>query len=110
MADDGGMPKGIAIIIGIIVSLAIIVALFIEFSSGLNEFTPADACTDVGCAFDNPVGFCAINSSSEGSGISCPVTVRESLPLQSLIIVVLGLLFAVGIFTFLKGNLSKIGK
>lgn len=87
---------------GILITVLIVVVLIVAFTSvilsSFNEFSEDDACSDAGCSFGNPAGFCAINSSSEGSGIGCPSDVRESLPLGILFTVVLGVIFAVFAF------------
>lgn len=96
-------------ILTFIIALAIVVAFVSIFLSGLNEFSESDACTDADptCAFDNPQGFCAINSSSEGSGIACGITPRESLPLGVLFAIALPVLFAAGVFIALRNFLRK---
>lgn len=93
-------------ILGIVIVAAIVVAFVPVVLSGFNEFGEEDACTDALCSFDNPAGFCAINSSAEGSGISCPNTVRQSLPLGTLFSVVLGVIFAIAIFIVIRKSLS----
>jgi len=95
-------------ILTVIIVASILVAFVTIFLDGLNEFTPADACSDALCAFDNPAGFCAINSSAEGAGISCPNPVRESLPLQALFVTVLAIIFAVGIFLAIMKSVRKV--
>ncbi len=90
------------VLLSFIIAIAIVVGFVSIFLSGLNEFSETDACEDEGCAFDNPAGFCAINSSSEGSGIACLTTPRESLPLGILFTVVLGIVFAAAVFVGLR--------
>ncbi len=97
-------------IIGAIITVVIISVFAGIFLSGLNEFSEEDACSDAGCAFGNPAGFCAINSSAEGSGIVCPDEVRESLPLGALFTVVLGLIFAVAMFLIIRKQIMGKGK
>jgi len=96
-----------SILIGCVLVVTIIIAFTSLFLSGLNEFSEEDACSDASCSFGNPSGFCAINSSSEGSGISCPNDVRESLPLGTLFTVVLGVVFAVAMFLFIRKSIMK---
>ena len=98
---DSSVTKTDLLLGGIVavVIVSVFVGIFLE---GLNEFSEEDACSDASCAFNNPSGFCAINSSAEGSGITCPNDVRESLPLGVLFSVVLGLVFAVAVFIALR--------
>lgn len=94
------------VLIGCVLVVTLIIAFTSIFLTGLNEFSQEDACSDALCSFDNPAGFCAINSSSEGSGISCPNTVRASLPLGVLFTVVLGIIFAIGMFAVIRKSMK----
>ncbi len=95
-------------ILAVIIGVVILAAFTGILLGGFNEFSEEDACTDASCSFNNPAGFCAINASSEGSGISCPNDVRESLPLGVLFTIVLGLVFAAGAFVAIRNMLKKV--
>ncbi len=97
------------ILIGAIIVIAIVIGFVGTVLAGFNEFSEEDACSDASCSFDNPAGFCAINSSSEGSGIACPNDVRQSLPLGILFSLVLGLVFAAAMFVVIRNAIMKQG-
>lgn len=98
----------LAIILGIIVVVSIISGVIGAVLSSFNELTPQDACEDEGCAFDNPAGFCAINSSTEGSGIACPTTPRSTSSLLAILVPVFSIIFAIGLFFGIKVMIKKL--
>ena len=107
MADKTDKSIGLGIL-GVIITAVIIIGFVTVFLDGINEFTPDDACSVAGCSFNNPSGFCAINSSAEGSGITCPNDVRESLPLTTLFTVALVILFAIGMFVAIRKTIKEV--
>jgi len=105
MADN--TEKILLVVLAVIVVASVIAGVAGSFVSSINTFTPEVACTEEGCAFDNPAGFCAINSSSEGSGIACETTPRTTSGFLVLFIPVIFIVFAVGIFASLRFLIAK---
>ncbi len=109
LEDKKAQEKNISgMLLGIVIVAILLVAFVPIVLSGFNEFSQEDACFDADptCSFNNPSGFCAINSSSEGSGIACGTTPRESLPLGVLFTVVLGVILAIGAFGVIRKSLK----
>lgn len=107
---DNEFDKGVGgKLLGVVIIAFIVLAFVVVFLNGLGEFSDLNACEDASCSFDNPSGFCAINSSAEGTGISCPNPVSPTLPLQGLFATVLAIIFAVAIFVVIMKNLKNIG-
>ncbi len=98
------------VLVLVILIVAISVPIVVELLSQTNEFTPDDACSDAGCSFNNPSGFCAINSSSEGEGVACPNDVRQTLPLNVLFSSVILIVIAIALFLLFRSVIEKIGK